>query len=380
MSDPYIGREQTKAKHFILKHYLQALAFKLLAFSDLAYIDGFSGPWETQAEDFSDSSFMIAISVLKDAQEKIAKQRGVRPKVRCFFSEKDRAAFAKLEAAVAPHRTADFEIETFCGEFEAAVPKIQAFVGRSFPLIFIDPTGWTGFGFDKIKALFANRSEILINYMYDFINRAASMSDPTIIASLNPILGGPGWEHRLDKSMHRGLAVEKLFRETLKAAGNFSFAISTKIDRSTKDRPHFFLAYATKSEKGLEAFRETEYAALRSHARDRSAAKERKRAEETGLQDMFAGVDADAQELSVDDLVEEQKKQAASALLTLLKSGPMRFSVVWVALLQAHMLRITNVKDICVDLAKQGLIKNSWGGGNRKPRDEHLIELGVIGN
>jgi len=42
--DPYSGREQTKAKHFILKRYLQALAFKVLTFSDVTYIDGFSGP------------------------------------------------------------------------------------------------------------------------------------------------------------------------------------------------------------------------------------------------------------------------------------------------------------------------------------------------
>lgn len=375
MGDPYAGREQTKAKHFILKHYLQALAFKLLAFSDLAYVDGFSGPWETKSENFADSSFMIAINVLKDAQEKIAAQRGVRPRVRCFFSEKDKAAFAQLEAAVAPYRATDFEIETYCGEFEAAIPRIQAFVGRSFPLIFVDPTGWTGFGFDKIKSIFANKSEVLINFMYDFINRAASMRDAKTVASLDPILGGPGWEQRLDKSLQRGLAVEKLFRETLKAAGNFGFVISTKIDRATKDRPHFFLAYATKSEKGLETFREIEYQALRSHARDRSSAKERKRAQDSGLEDMFAGLDADAQEQSIDELVDEQKKKATSAMIDLLRDGPLRFSTVWVALLQAHMLRVTNVKDICVDLAKKGTIKNSWGGGNRKPRNEDFIEL-----
>ena len=70
MSDPYSGREQTKAKHFILKHYLEALAFKVLTFSDITYVDGFSGPWETKTEDFADSSFMIAIRVLQDAQKK----------------------------------------------------------------------------------------------------------------------------------------------------------------------------------------------------------------------------------------------------------------------------------------------------------------------
>jgi protein gp37 len=48
VSDPYSDREQTKAKHFILKHYLQELAFKVLTFSDITYVDGFSGPWETR--------------------------------------------------------------------------------------------------------------------------------------------------------------------------------------------------------------------------------------------------------------------------------------------------------------------------------------------
>jgi len=68
VTDPYLGREQTRAKHFILKSYLQALAFKVLTFSDVTYVDGFSGPWETKTENFSDSSFMIAIDVLRDTR------------------------------------------------------------------------------------------------------------------------------------------------------------------------------------------------------------------------------------------------------------------------------------------------------------------------
>ncbi len=41
MTDPYSGREQTKAKHFILKRYLQALAFKVLTFSDITTLMAF---------------------------------------------------------------------------------------------------------------------------------------------------------------------------------------------------------------------------------------------------------------------------------------------------------------------------------------------------
>ena len=176
MTDPYSGREQTKAKHFILKHYLQELAFKVLTFSDVTYVDGFSGPWETKTENFSDTSFMIAISVLKDAQKRIRERTGQQRRIRCFFSESNPSVFAQLAVAVAPFHKPEvgFEIETYSGEFEDAVPEIQAFVGRSFSLIFIDPTGWTGYPFSKIKPLFVRPNcEVLINFMYDFVNRAA---------------------------------------------------------------------------------------------------------------------------------------------------------------------------------------------------------------
>ena len=64
-------------------------------FSDITYVDGFSGSWETQTEDYSDSSFLIALNVLKDAQAQMA-ARGKRRRIRCFFSETDAAAYTQL--------------------------------------------------------------------------------------------------------------------------------------------------------------------------------------------------------------------------------------------------------------------------------------------
>src|ERR1700738_1832455 len=125
VTDPYSGREQTEAKHFILRRYLQALAFKVLTFQDVTYVDGFSGPWETKSENFSDSSFMIAISVLRDAQKRIMERMGHGRRIRCFFSESNVEAFVQLQAAVAPfHKPLeDFEIKTYCGKFEDAVSE-----------------------------------------------------------------------------------------------------------------------------------------------------------------------------------------------------------------------------------------------------------------
>ena len=39
------------------------------------------------------------------------------------------------------------------------------------------------------------------------------------------------------------------------------------------------------------------------------------------------------------------------------------------------MLRETNVKDVCVKLAKEGKIENTWGASGRKPTDHTVIEL-----
>ena len=258
MVDPYSGREQTKAKHFILKRYLQALAFKVLTFADITSRRRLLGT-------VGDADGGLCQFVVHDRDRSVERRaakgpcsNGKAPKdLLLTYGEQPEGFCASSTAAVAPFNKSeeDFEIKTFGGDFEDAVSEIQAFIGRSFPLIFIDPTGWTGYAFDRIRPLFDRpKCEVVINFMYDFVNRAASMSDAKTISSLDPRLGGSNWEQRLDPNLPRGRAIEKLFRETLRGAGGFEFVVSTKIDRSTADRPHFFIAYGTKSDNGLKTF------------------------------------------------------------------------------------------------------------------------------
>jgi len=378
-ADPYSGREQTRAKHFILKRYLEGLAFKVLTFSDLTFVDGFCGPWKTRTEDFRDSSFMIAINVLKDAQRKICERDGKRRTIRLFFSELDPDAFAQLTSAAGPFNRPEerFEIRTHHGKFEDAVDQIDEFVGRSMPLIFLDPTGWTGYPLEKIKPLFARpKCEVLINFMYEFINRFVNSDDPDTIGSLDQILGGPGWHDRLDPKLSRGAAAHELFEQTLKEAGRFRFVVSTPIDKATSDRPHFYITYATKSLDGLKEFRETQHRAMREHARNRALAREQLRDLMSGTPDFFAEHKADVEELAVSEFVDAQKTTASAHLLDVLaRESPLKFTNVVLRLIQRYALRETNVKDICVSLAEAGKIDNTWGGGNRKPQDMHEIRL-----
>ena len=258
------------------------------------------------------------------------------------------------------HKPVDgFEIKTYLGKFEDAVDEIQAFIGTSFPLIFIDPTGWTGFPLDKIKPLFdRNKCEVLITFMSDFVNRFTYSQDKATIKSIDRILGGRGWQDRLDPGLPRGLAVEKLFRGTLKGIGNFKYVVSTNIDRATMDRLHFYMTYATKHLEGLKVFRQTEYDARRLHERNRANAKERNREARTGMADLFYDHQAAEKESTIEEIVEKQSVLASVALITTLsRRDNVRFDSVLGELLEPYMLRETNIKDMCVALARAGKSK-----------------------
>jgi len=75
LNDFYRDREQSQAKHEILRRYLTPFANKILhAWPSIDFIDGFAGPWENRDEDgFSDTSIGIALETLS----RVAEQRGI---------------------------------------------------------------------------------------------------------------------------------------------------------------------------------------------------------------------------------------------------------------------------------------------------------------
>ena len=103
----------------------------------------------------------------------------------------------------------------------------------------------------------------------------------------------------------------------------------------------------------------------------------RKRDERANTASLFPEFEAAQKEASIDDLVDEQKALAEERLLEMLSTAPdgIEFVVILDTMLQAYMLRETNMKDLCVMLAKRGKIQNTWGIGVRKPTDHTLIKL-----
>jgi len=89
------GREQVYVKHCLLEKYLSRSAYKIGSSWDLlVFVDGFAGPWRTKDKDFADSSFGVAIRVLKEAVDGLKKIGNLRVNGACIFVEKKKTALA----------------------------------------------------------------------------------------------------------------------------------------------------------------------------------------------------------------------------------------------------------------------------------------------
>ena len=149
----------------------------------------------------------------------------------------------------------------------------------------------------------------------------------------------------------------------------FRFVVSTKIDKALAERPHFFIAYGTNDYAGLREFRPVECAALREHSREWAQARGRQRNLRTGMNDLFT----DESPSEIADIVARQVNLARADVIARHGEEATSFSRLASDLMQTFLLRETNVKDICVQLAKAGLIEVSWEG--RKPQEADLIRV-----
>ena len=109
----------------------------------ITYVDTFSGPWNSRADDLSDTSFAIAIEQLKSACGQIGSMGRATPRLRAFFIEQDKKAFAQLDAWL--EQVKGIDVRRRNADYADCIDEICKFVAEdtgTFPFFLIDPTGW----------------------------------------------------------------------------------------------------------------------------------------------------------------------------------------------------------------------------------------------
>lgn len=375
----YEGREQTYLKHFFLERYLERVAYNIFPFqNEFVYVDGFSGPWKSDDEEFEDTSFVIAINELRKIKDEFS-ERGKNVRIRCLFIEKNPGGYSDLKQSI--QSISDIEIDTICGSFEDLIPEVSKFIGNSFSLVFIDPTGWTGFGLRKITPLLKLKGEVIINFMFDHINRFISDPRPEIARTFDPLFGDSYWYDEYSELVAHGMSKEDavlgVYKQRVRAAGTFPHITSTRIKKPLHERAYFHLVYATRHWKGLVEFSEVERKAADEQEIVRNAAQLVKRENRTGMRDLLADVGMPTEVISKNfederranlEMAEEELRNTLEGVLEI------KYENLLGIILEIPLVWVSDFKASLRDLKNAGLIEFSgFTERQRVPKPGNII-------
>ena len=361
----YDEREQTKAKHDLLRRYLERFAYKILhGYGAVDFIDGFSGPWKNKDRTrFRDTSFGIALETLNTVAANLSEQ-GREAQVRCIFNEKDPVAAKDLADFVErvrpefPH----VEIHALTGCFEDNAPRIDRLAAHPFRLVFVDPTGWTGYPLDALKTVCQRRCELIVNFMHDHIQRHLYHPSEDRERWLRAIVGDDIAADLAGRELPAEdirAAVLRMFKTELR----FVYACHSPIEMVEKRRLHFSMIYGTSAADGVFVLREVEKKALPDHewtVKDRRA---------RGQLSMF---DDDGHSPGPYGALRSRHLADLPALVTKLarrtKDAPQTFERFAANVMEKHYVSPPEIKKQIAEMAKHGLIEPTWKTRNEKAR------------
>src|SRR6266516_3614123 len=95
--------------------------------------------------------------------------------------------------------------------------------------------------------------EVMVNFMYDFINRFINYPEATNELSLDRFFGTTNWRN-IRNAGDREIASIELYKDQLRATGGFTYVTHTPILKPLSNRAYFHLVYATRNPKGIIKF------------------------------------------------------------------------------------------------------------------------------
>jgi len=376
MSDElYDKREQTQVKHYILGHYLERFAHIVGShWNSITYVDGFAGPWNVQSPELSDSSFAIALRELRKARA-THHHRGREIRLRCFFLEQNRDAYTQLREFA--NKVTDADIKVCNNSFEASIDSILEFIQEdpeSFPFIFIDPTGWTGFALGTIAPLLRlDPGEVLINFMTGHIRRF--LNEEHSQQSFQKLFGSTRFKERIAglSGRERDDAAVAEYMASLKRTGNFQYVLPALVLHPEIDRTHFHLIYATGHPRGVEVFKETEKRAMGEMERVREQAQRRRREERSAQQEFSFGMKGTPESQHYIALREHYLNLSRNAVLNQLRQlGGISYDNAWMLALSLPLVWESDLRNWIQEWQRSGhLSLEGLAERERVPKREH---------
>lgn len=354
----YLGREQTYIKHYFLERYLEKVAYKIGSFSeDFVFVDGFSGPWKSENENYEDTSFKIAIAKLRKVRAGL-NAKGKKFRIKCIFCERSEAAYQQLVRAVSDIE--DIDIVTINGDFESQINNIVYEVGSRFCLTFIDPTGWKGYSLEKIRPLLAHKpGEVIINFMFDHINRFIEHPNKSVESGFDSLFGSRVWRNLKGESVGREQQLIDMYAQRIVTTGHYKYVTSTAIKKPKAERTCFHLIYGTRHPEGVLEFRKAEESSAKEQELVRSSARHLEKEKETGQTDLFGiSNEPEDQGYLLEEIRQSNLASAENKILYLLReSGAMNFQRLSAEIQSIPLIWESDMKRMVLELRERNEIE-----------------------
>lgn len=243
-------KPHTKAKHEILKKYLQAW-FPIMGKhnNQITYIDGLCGPGGYSGGE--PGSPIIALEVGKQ------QLNWLKGKVNFWFIDKNEKAVNHLISDLENKSYPEiFKInKPFHGKIHQVIDRddIQSDIRSSPSFTLIDPFGFSDLPFSLIQKILNNSgSEVMIAFMVESINRWLRHPDQKI---RQHIINYFGTEECLDiaNKYKRAQELRELYQAKLKEVARYVRYFEM---RNYKNRPIYYLFFATNSRLGFVKMKE----------------------------------------------------------------------------------------------------------------------------
>ncbi len=264
----YEGREHSRIKHELLSGYLETLLciVGVSGVKEFTYIDCFAGPWGDETGSFSGTSIAISLDILAKVKNTLTSVHKIQgTKFRAIYVEQSKRRYKQLFEYLEKSRPDGIECYALNGDYSVLQDEILRLCGKkSFAFFFVDPLGWTDVGIPKLERLLQrSKSEFLITFMYDFLNRAIGMAE--LREQVSKMLGEMSEvDYRQISSLppkEREDVIVRIYREQLKAAmgseGEFQpRSYHAIVKDPKKERTKYHLVYVTRHPKGIVKFAE----------------------------------------------------------------------------------------------------------------------------
>ena len=356
---PFFGwkyEEQTIIKHRVFKEYWRIWVSKLGSNSDTLLFDCHAGcgVYINEDKSLSYGSSIIADEIAREINSK--PNRSHKNYVCTCDIDKDN--LDNLEQAWWDCGCSKYFMPKHAYYNDVLQDNKAISFYRSHPtLFFIDPFGYYNTPMKGMANLLKGFGhEIIINFMFDFLNRGRSVS-AVDEKQLTDFFGCDDWKKARDKSgEERELFLVGLYRDKLKEITSAKFVFPYKLSYPDKNQTYYYLIHATNSIEGI------------THMKDSFARINHGRVEYLGKkQNDFTIFDLDSYKSS--EIAQQCFEQFAGKTIT--------FNDLWEQIVESVPFIKKDLQNAVADFEGKGLLRVQRISSKRGSyRDEDVITFG----